>query len=78
MPVSDIVFELVLERKNYVSSTAPHTIFSEPRGASADRGRRERKRSRPQRLSAVIRSAVIIIINKTSAKDGTLFYDLIA
>ena len=30
--------------------------FPNLRAASADRGRRERKRSRPQRLSAVIRS----------------------
>ena len=42
VPVSDVVFELVLERKNYVSSKTPHTISSELRGVGADRGRRER------------------------------------
>ena len=42
VPVSDVIFELVIERKNNVSSTASQTISSEPRDAGEDRGRRER------------------------------------
>ena len=54
VPISDVFSKLVIELRKNVSSTTPHTISSEPRGVGADRGRRERKRSRPQRLSAVM------------------------
>jgi len=57
--------ELVTERRKMCRARRRIQSFPNLRAASADRGRREHKRSRPQRLSAVVRRVVYMNFQKT-------------